>query len=107
MNMLKKIWQGVSGWLSKQLTFTKLVVLWILYKSIGWIDQSYALAWAGKEEIAETLSNTVVVELLGVTLLYCLKSVFENLSKNNQWPDKGTKSIAENENSEKGTGGGI
>ena len=75
-------------WIRKQMTFTKLAVFWILYKSIGWIDQSYALAWAGKEDIAETLSKTVVTEVVGVFLLYCVKAIFEQLSKNNQWPDK-------------------
>jgi len=39
-------------------------------------------------EITETLSKTVVVEIIGVIVVYSCKSLFENLSKNNNWPDK-------------------
>lgn len=99
---MKKIIRALSGWIAKQLTFTKLIVIWILYKGVGWIDQSYALAWAGKEEIAESLSNTVVASVVGVVLLYCLKAIFENLSKNNNWPDKAIKNETESGSSEGG-----
>jgi hypothetical protein len=92
---MARIWFATASWISRQLTFTKLIVLWIIYKSVGWIDQSYALAWAGKTDIAEDLSTKVVIELLGVILLYCLKAIFENLSKYNDWPDKGQKSTGE------------
>ena len=40
------------------------------------------------EQIAETLSSVAVKEIIGVVLAYAIKSVLENLSKNNHWPDK-------------------
>jgi hypothetical protein len=48
------------------------------------------LAYLGKADIAEALSKTVVVEILGVVAVYALKALFENISKNNSWPDKTT-----------------
>ena len=39
-------------------------------------------------QIAEGLSQVAVTEIIGVVLAYCIKSVVENLSKNNHWPDK-------------------
>lgn len=68
--------------------FSKLIVAWLLFNSTIWIYISYLLAFLGREDIAEVLSKTVVVEILGVMLVYALKSLFENISKNNQWPDK-------------------
>jgi hypothetical protein len=62
--------------------------MWLLINGTIWIYLSYLLAYVGKEEIAETLSKTVVIEILGITIIYAVKSLCENLSKNNNWPDK-------------------
>ncbi|OPX87007.1 MAG: hypothetical protein A4E53_02662 [Pelotomaculum sp. PtaB.Bin104] len=70
------------------MTFSKLLVAWLLLNGTVWIYLSYALAYLGRGQIAETLSKTVVVEVLGVVLVYSLKALAENLSKNNTWPDK-------------------
>lgn len=77
----------LKKWLKKT-EFSKLIVGWLLLNGTCWIYLSYYLAYIGSEEIAETLSKTVVIEILGVMLVYALKSLFENLSKNNDWPDK-------------------
>lgn len=82
----------VTSWIGKQLTFQKLLVVFLVYKGVGWVDQSYELAWAGYVEIASDLSQTALTELLGVTLLYSIKATVEQLSKNNNWPDKDTSS---------------
>jgi hypothetical protein len=71
-----------------KLEFSKLIVIGLLLNGIAWTWCSYLLAYLGRGEIAETLSKTVVVEILGVLLVYSLKALFENLSKNNQWPDR-------------------
>lgn len=68
--------------------FSKVIVGWLLINGTIWTYLSYFLAYLGKTEIAETLSKTVVIEVLGVMLVYSLKAVVENLSKNNNWPDK-------------------
>lgn len=72
----------------KKCEFSKLIVAWLLINATIWIYLSYVLAYLGKVEIAEALSRTVVVEVLGVMAVYAIKSLFENLSKNNLWPDK-------------------
>ena len=49
---------------------------------------SYGLALMGRIQIAETLSKTVCVEIVFVVLGYYMKAGVENLSKNNDWPDR-------------------
>ena len=70
----------------------KLVQITSKIKCLGngfaWIWCSYVLAYLGREQIAETLSSVAVKEIIGVVLAYAIKSVLENLSKNNHWPDK-------------------
>lgn len=72
----------------KKQTTMKLAVWICLLNGIGWVWCSYALAWCGRAEIAESLSQVAITEILGVVLVYALKSLVENLSKNNAWPDK-------------------
>ena len=71
--------------------FSKFWVGFLMFNSTVWIYMSYALAYLGREEIAETLSKTIVTEVLGVFAAYSIKALFENLSKNNKWPDKDDK----------------
>jgi len=68
--------------------FSKKIVWLLLVNSIIWIYLSYVLAYLGRIEIAETLSTTIVVQILGVMTIYSAKALAENLSKNNTWPDK-------------------
>lgn len=58
-------------------TTTKRIVWACLINGIGWVWCSYALAFLGRTEIAESLSRTAVTEIIGVVLLYCVKSLFE------------------------------
>ncbi len=77
----------------KKTTFTKLIVGFLLANGAVWVYLSYVLAYLGRIEIAEALSQAVVAEILGVVLVYGIKSLTENLSKNNQWPDKAEKEV--------------
>lgn len=72
----------------KKWTTMKLIVLLCLFNGFAWVWCSYILAWMGKEQIAESLSQVALTEIIGVVLVYAVKSVFENWSKNNSWPDK-------------------
>ena len=72
----------------KDLETTKLVVWACLINGFSWVWCSYALAYLGRAEIAESLSKVAITEIIGVVLVYSLKSLAENLSKNNAWPDK-------------------
>lgn len=72
-------------------TTTKRVVWICLGNGIAWVWCSYLLAYLGRSEIAESLSKVAITEIIGVVLVYALKSLVENLSKNNDWPDKPAK----------------
>ena len=49
---------------------------------------SYYLAYIQREEIAESLSKAALVELVVPAVIMLIKSLVENLSINNTWPDK-------------------
>ena len=70
------------------MTFTKYIVGFLLLNGVFWIYASYYLAYIGRTQIAETLSKTVAAEVVGVIAVYAVKALLENLSKNNNWPDK-------------------
>ena len=72
----------------EQATTTKKVVWFCLGNGVAWVWCSYILAYLGRAEIAESLSKVALTEIVAVVLTYALKSLFENLSKNNSWPDK-------------------
>lgn len=67
---------------------TKKVIWVCLINGFAWVWCSYILAYMDKTQIAESLSQVAVTEIIGVVLAYCVKSAVENLSKNNHWPDK-------------------
>lgn len=68
---------------------TTKVIIWVcLFMGFAWVWTSYILAWLDKTQIAESLSQAAVTEIVGVVLAYCIKAAVENLSKNNSWPDK-------------------
>ena len=68
----------------RKITTTKKI-LWIsLANGILWVWCSYVLAFIGMfrenytgASIAESLSSVAVTEIIGVVLVYCLKSLFE------------------------------
>ena len=69
----------------------KAIVWFCLCNGCAWVWCSYLLAYLGRAEIAESLSQVALTEIVAVVLAYAIKSVVENLSKNNNWPDKGGK----------------
>ena len=74
---------------SKKKATTMKIIVWVcLLNGIAWVWCSYILAWMGKEQIAESLSQVALTEIIGVVLVYAIKAAIENLSKNNSWPDK-------------------
>ncbi len=72
----------------KRLTMMKGIVWVCLLNGLAWVWCSYILAGLGREQIAESLSQVALKEIIGVVLVYGIKSLVENLSKNNNWPDK-------------------
>ena len=82
----KSIFQRLMQKLKKVNT-TKAFTWFILVNAVAWIWTSYILAAFDKVQIAESLSSAAVTSIIGVFLGYCIKSGFENFSKNNSWPD--------------------
>ena len=76
-------------------TTTKAIVWLCLINGIAWVWCSYLLAYLGRGQIAENLSKVAITEIIGVVLVYCVKSLFENLSKNNHWPDRAERRTEE------------
>ena len=73
-------------------TETMKAIVWLcLCNGCAWVWCSYLLAYLGRAAIAESLSQVALTEIIGVVLAYAIKSAVENLSKNNNWPDKGEK----------------
>lgn len=72
----------------KRMETMKKVVWACLVNGFMWVWCSYILAYLDRPQIAESLSQVAVTEIIGVLLVYGLKSGIENLSKNNNWPDK-------------------
>lgn len=82
----------------KEKTTTTKRIVWVcLINGIGWVWCSYGLAYLGRTSIAESLSKVAITEIIGVVLVYCLKSLCENISKNNLWPDKATEKTDDRE----------
>lgn len=73
---------------TEQVETAKKIVWVCLFNGFAWVWCSYILACLDKVQIAESLSQAAVTEIIGVVLAYCLKSLVENLSKHNNWPDK-------------------
>ena len=87
-NREKRRGQPSGGRTGAKPEMTKRVIWVCLFNGFAWVWCSYILAYLDKVQIAESLSQVAVTEIIGVVLAYCIKSAVENLSKNNRWPDK-------------------
>lgn len=63
-------------------SFTKLIVAVLVINACAWVWCSYILAYLGRYEIAESLSQTAVTAILGTFISYAVKSAVENVNKN-------------------------
>lgn len=77
-------------------TETMKRVLWFcVLNGFAWVWCSYILAALDKPQIAEELSKVALVEIIVPVAVYAFKSVVENLSKNNRWPDRAATASAD------------
>lgn len=58
-------------------TFTKVMVKIILAVAIIDLQFTYVLAFMGKTDTLEETSGKLITEIIGVVLVYCIKSFFE------------------------------
>lgn len=91
------IW--ISWWLNDKgkLDTSKILIFILVYIGVVMAGFSYYLAYIEREEIAESLSKAALVELVAPAVIMLVKSLVENLSINNSWPDKGNCKIEDNE----------
>ena len=88
------IFAGALIWISKylaskgKLDTSKIVIFILIFVGTIMSAASYYLAYIGRSEIAENLSKAALVELVAPAVIFLLKSLVENLSINNNWPDK-------------------
>lgn len=73
---------AMKKWLE---TTTKQLVWWLIIHSTIWINATYALAFLGREDIAESLSKVIVTEIIGTVFLYIVSKTVENVFKNNEF----------------------
>lgn len=91
--------------LDRQPTETMKRVLWAcVLNGFLWVWCSYILAALDKPQIAESLSQVALAEIIVPVAVYAGKSVIENLSKNNHWPDKRFSQETEPVEDEEGKG---
>ena len=90
----------------KQKSYTKVIVLIIVLNAVLWVWCSYFLAYLGRCEIAQSLSQTAITTILGTVITYCFKSLVENVNKHgvnlmpasakNNAPKQNSKVFADN-----------
>lgn len=66
-------------------TTTKRLVWWLVLNSTVWIYLSYILAYLGRDDIAEKLSQAVVTNIIGTMMLYIISKTVENVFKHNEF----------------------
>lgn len=76
---IKQVWIRYKE--KKELEYHKRMLNFIIRNSVGMMWCSYILAWFGKEEIAESLSNTVATSIVAVVIPYLITKTIENVSK--------------------------
>ncbi len=66
----------------KRIDFSKLIIIAVFVLCSRWIELTYRLAMADKEQIAEQLAIVIVTTILGSIIAYGCKSAFEKNSRN-------------------------
>lgn len=66
-------------------SFMKLITFVVIMHGLTMVTFSYILAFMDKMQIAESLSQTVVTEIIGPFTVYGITKTIENISKYNKW----------------------
>ena len=73
---------------TKQAEYFKRLVDFLVLNGVAWVWCSYLLAYLGREQIAESLSNKSVDSVIAVAFAYAIKSLCENTLKYNDFSKK-------------------
>ena len=68
-------------------SFMKIITFTVIIHGLFMVTFSYILAFMDKMQIAESLSQTVVTEIIGPFAVYGITKTIENISKYNTWVD--------------------
>lgn len=69
-------------------SFMKILVSVIVLHGLVCITMSYILAFMGHNEVVESLSSTMVSEVIAPVIVYGITKTIENVSKYNDWVDR-------------------
>ena len=69
-------------------SFMKILVVIVVTHGLVCISLSYVLAFMGYSEVVESLSSTMVTEVIAPVTIYGITKTIENVSKYNNWIDK-------------------
>lgn len=69
-------------------SFMKVLVIVIVSHGLLGVTASYVLAFCGYENALETLSETLIHEVMGPVVTYGFTKMVENVSKYNDWIEK-------------------
>ena len=81
-------------------SFMKLITFVVIMHGLTMVTLSYILAFMDKMQIAESLSQTVVTEIIGPFTVYGITKTIENVSKYNKWVEMIFKKDEEDVNNE-------
>ena len=77
--------EKLKNWLD---SFMKILVFIVVLHGLVCITLSYVLAFMGYSEIVESLSSTMVSEVIAPVTIYGITKTIENVSKYNNWIDR-------------------
>lgn len=69
-------------------SFMKILVFVVVAHGLVCISLSYILAFMGYSEVVESLSSTMVSEVIAPVTIYGITKTIENVSKYNDWVDR-------------------
>lgn len=69
-------------------SFMKILVFVVVLHGLVCISLSYILAFMGYSEVVESLSSTMVSEVIAPVTIYGITKTIENVSKYNDWVDR-------------------
>lgn len=69
-------------------SFMKILVFIVVLHGLVCITLSYILAFTGGVDVVESLSSTLVTEIIAPVTIYGITKTIENISKYNDWVQK-------------------
>jgi hypothetical protein len=81
----------------KKVEFAKFILAFYALACVAWIQQNFALAFLDKQQINESVTNTIIVSLAASILGYYGKSLGEKHSRNKARIDENGRPFSEGE----------